>query len=447
MFTINNKTVNIIDTITLNGFKVYIVGGAVRDYLTGTVPHDIDLATNATPNELVQIFPSAKLVGESFGVTIIDNIEVATFRTDIHNGIGDRNCTVKFADTINEDLSRRDFTINAMAYDYLDGTLIDLYGGREDLQNGIIRFVGNPTDRINEDPNRMLRACRFAARIDGIIDNDSLEAIKNNSYLMLSHVAPERISIEIMKAMHISNASTFFNYMLLTGILEMVLPSLHECHIHSDHGSHHIEDIYAHCMLVGDSISCKYPIVKLAGYLHDIGKPKSHVDGTFHDHERYSEIIILTELKNLKFTNSDIDTISKLARVHMYSVYEDISPKALRKIVKKLVDNDIDYKDFLRLKLADRKGNIGKLPNTISDIKIRYRKLFSNDIIDTPFNVTSLNIDGHILMKELNMSPSKQIGIILNSLLEYVIDNGNTFNERDILLRKARDFFIDTHSK
>lgn len=443
MFTINKKIVKIIDTIIRHGFSVYIVGGAVRDYITGAVPNDVDLATNATPIELVQIFPTAKLVGESFGVTLIDEIEIATFRTDIHNGIGDKNCTVRFADTIEEDLSRRDFTINAMAYDCKTGSIIDIHGGIDDLRCGIIRFVGNPTDRINEDPNRMIRACRFAARIDGIIEKDSLEAIKNNSYLVKSHVATERIAIEIMKSMKIANASTFFNNLLLTDILQNVFPSLYNCHINGEHGNFHIEDIYTHCMIAGDSVSPRFPLVKLAAYLHDVGKPGSCIDGTFHDHERYSESIIISELNYLRFADDDINVVSNLARVHMYSVYEDIKPKALRRLVKKLADRNINYKDFLRLKFADRRGNIAKCQNTITDIKIKYRKLFSKDITEGAFNVKSLNIDGNIIMSEFNIPPSKMIGTILNLLLEYVIDNGNEFNNHETLLLKAREIFLE----
>jgi tRNA nucleotidyltransferase (CCA-adding enzyme) len=181
------------------GFEAVLVGGCVRDMVLGVEPHDFDVATNALPEQVQEVFPNSPFVGESFGVVLVRGVEVATFRTD-HNHDG-RHCDVSFADvSLEEDLARRDFTFNAMAMD-LRGNLFDPFDGQADLEAGVVRFVGSAVHRLREDFCRALRAVRFADRFGFELADDTLEAIRAAAPLVTEHVAPERIFVEFEKAL------------------------------------------------------------------------------------------------------------------------------------------------------------------------------------------------------------------------------------------------------
>ena len=264
----------IIDRLCGFGYRAYVVGGATRDMLAGFDPEDMDVATNATPEQIEILFEGheVKTVGKSFGVVIVDGNEVATFRQDRYAGLNEKACEVTFAESIEEDLSRRDLTINAMAFCDVSGDLIDPHNGREDLKKRTIRFVGNPKERIHEDPNRIIRACRSLARIDGRFATDTFEAMRECSRYVRDYVAPDRLRMEIMKSMKIERASRFFYALHDIGVLKYIFPAMEKCYNHA-HGPHHLEDVFDHLMICGDAVSIKYPVLKLAGYLHDVGKP------------------------------------------------------------------------------------------------------------------------------------------------------------------------------
>ena len=211
----NEKQLNesqIIQRLCGCGYHAYVVGGAARDILSGREPEDVDIVTNATPDEIEILFQeqSVKAVGKSFGVVLVDGYEVAKFRQDRYSGLSDKACEVSFVENIEDDLSRRDLTINAMALCDLSGDIIDPHNGRSDLKKRRIRFVGNPRERIFEDPNRIVRACRFLARIDGRFDPETFEDLREFGHYVRDHVAVERVRTEIMKAMKIRRASRFF---------------------------------------------------------------------------------------------------------------------------------------------------------------------------------------------------------------------------------------------
>lgn len=413
----------IINKLYNNGYEVYIVGGAVRDLFSNCIPKDYDLSTNADHNQIRELFPDDKTntVGNSFLVSIINGIEVSQYRKDIYYGYSDKNCNIIPADTIQEDLSRRDLTINAMAYNPVNEELIDTYNGISDLSNRIIRFVNNPENRIKEDPCRILRACRFAAKIDGTIEKNSLNAMIENKELF-QYIAKERIRLEILKCMEYKNASIFFNYLHIIGILENIFPELERC-IYFEHGKYHREDVYTHNMLCGDSISTKYPLLKLAGYLHDIGKPASFNGGTFYNHEKYGSEIVKENLKEIRFSNDEIEYISKMIQFHMRDIR---NKKSIRKLLL-----EVEFKDFLRLKIADKKSNLLSEDYSISEIK---------DLIDnfrslnkTKFSIKGLEVNGHDVMNILNILPGPKVGKILKSLFEIVLENPE-LNERDYLI-------------
>lgn len=407
-----------------NGYKVHIVGGAVRDILLGKEPSDYDLVTSATPHQIIPLFPNEKvdLVGQSFNVLIIRNIEVASYRIDQYTDAFELiNCNQ--AITLEEDLSRRDFTINALAM-CASGDIIDLFNGREDLEFKIIKFVGNPADRIKEDPCRILRAFRFMAKIEGVINYFSHKAIEDNINLV-NKIAKERIRLEILKVMECKKPSLFFDSLEFYYILKNIFPSLQDCY-GLDGGEYHNETIYEHNMLVGDSIHPKLPLLRIAGYLHDVGKIRHEIiDGklTFHEHEKHSVDLIKPELENLKFSTDEIHYICSIISLHMRMI-RGASPKAIRRLLADLVKVNISYEDLIRLRIADRKGNKLKVPHSISEIKEMinaFRNEFKREQ-KVAFDLKSLEINGKDIMDILDIKPSRMVGDILDCLFEMVFE-------------------------
>jgi tRNA nucleotidyltransferase/poly(A) polymerase len=387
------------------------VGGVVRDILAGLPSKDTDVVTSATPEQIQEIFKThdVKTVGKSFGVVLVDGIEVATFRHDRYGGLNSRQCLVSFVSSIEEDLARRDFTINSMAFCEFTGDLIDLFGGKGDLENKIIRFVGNPKDRIYEDPNRIVRACRFLAKIDGQFDCETYEALCAHAHYVKDHVAGERIRLEILKALELPRPSLFFRALFEIGVLDYIFPSMIPCVGHH-HGKHHREEIFTHLMIVGDHISPKFPLLRLAGYLHDVGKPISYTeDGKFLGHEIAGAEIITRELQVLRFSNEEIAKISNLVKVHMNS-YLGCSQKALRRLLRRFFEENVTFHEFLRLRITDCIGNLYKPNLEIGEIKTILYKYKEAIKEKSPTGIQMLAINGHEIMGVLGIPPGPKLG-------------------------------------
>jgi len=410
-----------------NNCDTYIVGGGIRDMLLGNNPDDYDVVTEATPDKVLELFKDCKVkqVGKSFGVILVEGYEVATFR---HDRYKDSKCIVSFADTIHEDLNRRDLTVNAMAFCELTGELIDDHGGREDLEKRIIKFVGDPYERIAEDPCRILRACRFLAKIDGTFDLDTFQALNRSVvwYGRLKGVASERIRLEILKAMKIEKASKFFEALHSIGALELILPSLATCWDH-EHGAHHKEDVFEHCMYAGDAITTDDPILKLTGYLHDVGKPSAFKDGKFILHEVLGRDLIQNELKKLTFSSDEINRICGLVRLHMNSI-QKMRPKAIRKLLRKFDEKGVVIDDFIVLRKADRKANIAREDFTEEEWLTMEAQLRQELVEEKPFNIHSLAFKGGDIIKEFNLKPGPEIGKLQEKMLDYVIEYGQEYN-------------------
>lgn len=426
----------IIHRLCDNGFKTYIVGGAVRDILDGRQSADEDIVTSATPEQLQALFPDhqLKMVGKSFGVTLIDGVEVATFRTDKYSGLDAKKCLVEFVDSLEKDLARRDLTINAMAFCEKTGDVIDPFNGQSDLKRGVIRFVGNPEDRIYEDPNRIIRACRFLAKIQGSFDCATFEALSTHATLVRDNIAKERIRIEILKALELPKPSLFFMALFDIGALQYIFPSMVPCAAHI-HGKHHREDIFTHLMICGDHISPAKPLVRLAGYLHDVGKPKSMTkDGKFIGHEVEGAIIAANELLELRFSTKEIDTITDLIACHMLQIQES-GKKSIKKVLRKLDEAEVDFRDFLRLRVADRKANLAKSDLTFKDLRSVHQRIVKVLSEKPPFSVKQLAINGKDIIKLLKIKPGPEIGKIKAALFEYVNEEGADKNTREHLIQ------------
>jgi len=417
------------------GYDTYIVGGAVRDLLDGKNPSDIDIATSANQRQIEGLFKGHKLTmaGTYFKVIFVDGIEVATFRKDVYKGLSDKDVQVVEAKTIIEDLARRDLTINAMAFCQFTGEVIDPYKGQNDLKKRRIKFVGTARNRIYEDPNRIIRACRFLAVIDGIFDPETKESLKNMGYLVKDYVSPERIRVEILKAMKARYASIFFNALHEINVLQYIFPSLDCCYYFDVHGIHHRESIITHSLLAGDNISTKYPLVKLATYLHDVGKPPAckynpkTKDVKFTAHEIEGELLLRKELKHLTFSKNEIDYISTLIRLHMRTFS---SEKSIRRVVNKL--GNIDFRDLYRLKLADSKANIIKGAFPYAAVKADFARIEKALNTKTSNRFDQLAINGKIIMELTGLKPGPKIGQIKDILMDMILEYPEYNNKNNL---------------
>jgi tRNA nucleotidyltransferase (CCA-adding enzyme) len=428
IYIINRKFTSIqyiFNRLQEHGFKCYVAGGAVRDVLMQRKPNDFDILTNASIEQINSVFSGQKVkkVGKTFPVCIVNGIEISSGRTKFDKATFPKS-----------DLAKRDFTINAMAYDPIKNKIIDPFDGIKDIERRTIRFVNNPEKRIKEDPVRMVRACRFAAMMEGKISQDSLEAIIAYRNLLNLAVAKERIGHEIIKAMVFEKPSLFFKALKNTRLLSKIFSSLDRCY-DLDGGPHHGETVFEHCMLVGDAIAPKFSILRLAGFLHDAGKfdTAKIKEGklTFPGHEKYTNTVV-NDLTKLKFSTRDITYIQSLIKSHMRPLTHESTPKAVRRLLAMLDGYGLDYKDFMRMRIADKRGNLSKNPYTLYEIKIRLQKIFTEFSHQTTLRTNQLKLTGSDIIKVLALSPGPKIGRIKQILLEKVLDDPSLNNYDDL---------------
>jgi len=409
----------IIGTLNQGGYKTYIAGGAVRDMLLNQIPGDVDLLTAAPVREVAALFAHMKTrkVGKSFPICLINGVEVASCRA----GGAKDNFPV-------DDLGMRDFTINSMAWDPVSDTLVDPFGGQADLINKIIRFTRDPGERILEDPLRMVRACRFVARLDGKLATASLQAILTHAPLIDpagGQVPGERIYMELIKAMELTNPSRFFITLHETGLLAKILPCLDRC-FDLDGGPHHGETVFEHSLMVGDALPASRPILRLAGFLHDAGKFDAALieEGklTFVGHETHIEAI-QRDLERLRFSSSHQKYIISLVQTHMRPLTDETTPRAVRRLLAMLDRHELSFRDFLRMRIADKRGNLAKSPYTLSQIRIRYKKIMDELSGQAAFNINDLAISGTQIIQLLGMKPGPEVGRIKEMLLERVLED------------------------
>jgi tRNA nucleotidyltransferase/poly(A) polymerase len=428
----------IIKRICECGWNAYLVGGAVRDEFLGIKANDYDLVTNALPEELEKIFPDrrVKTFGASFLVTSIDDIEVSTYRSDKNNGAGRYNCQTTACCTLDEDLARRDFTFNSLAVCPYTGEVIDPFNGRKDLEKRVVKFVGDPNQRIYEDYVRMIRAARFVCLIEGKLDSETFNAIRHNRH-HIKEISPERVRMELLKAMKYRRPSIFFDVLHETGILQIILPEFDNAYGH-DGGRFHNETIDEHLKIAGDSLSSKDPILRLVGYLHDIGKPVAYnliKDGAFIDHDKIGADMIKSIFNRYKFSTKDTERAKNLVLFHMRSFDSFITEKAIRKFIKKLNDYNVSFKDWFRLKIADNKANLAKANYSSEKIRLFALKVHNSKKLTKSggFGITDLAINGNDVMQILNIPPGKEVGDTLKKLLDIVLDDPSLNNKETLV--------------
>lgn len=467
---------DIYKTFQSHGFSIYFVGGCVRNLLMGRTVKDWDIATNATPEEILKLFPNG-FYDNTFGTvgipishsgvatTTIEShaqtadaiatlqhdkkqvVEVTTFRTE--HGYSDkrRPDKVEWGKTIEEDLSRRDFTMNAIALrltSFAQGKpseheFIDPFNGQQDIENKIIRAVGNPQERFKEDALRLLRAVRFATELSFTIEENTWKELVNDASL-IQHVSGERIRIELLRIL--ASDYPYDGIMLLRNaeLLNHILPELVEGFgvEQARPGRHHTSDVFTHNVLSLKFCPSKDPIVRFATLIHDIGKPRvaatdEHGLVIFHNHEIVGAKIAREICDRLKFSKKERDKIVTLIRWHMFTVDEKITDAAVRRFIRRIgVEN---VKDMMDLRVGDR---LGGGTQTAESWRLKlFKKRIEDQLQPAPFGINDLAIDGHDIMKELNMKPGPKIGEILQKLFEEV-DEDLSKNTKTYLLERIK---------
>ena len=280
----------------------------------------------------------------------------------------------------------------------------------------------------------MIRACRFVAKINGELSFSSLNAIVMHRSVVVKAVAMERIRTEIMKAMVYEKPSLFFKALQKTGLLKIILPSLDRC-VGLNGGPYHGETVFDHLMLVGDALSPKNPLLRLAGYLHDVGKfdamrvkNKSIV---FQGHEQHYHAMA-EDLATLRFSKKEIDYLVSMTQIHMRPLTHKTTPKAARRVLAMLELHQISFRDFLRLRIADKKGNLKKHPYTLSDIRIRLGKLLTELARSRNFTMDDLELSGNDIMEILKIEPGSDVGLVKSFLFETVLDNPDLNTRKEL---------------
>jgi putative nucleotidyltransferase with HDIG domain len=436
------------ETLEKNGFEAYFVGGSVRDLILKRKIKDWDMTTNATPEQILKVFPNGFYDNEfgTVGIPLkIDNedhiVEITTFRTEKDYKDNRHPETVTWGKTLEEDLSRRDFTINAIALKIGEKNvfeLIDPHNGEKDLNKKILKAVGDPNIRFKEDALRLLRAIRIATELGFKIENKTWEKIIEDTPL-IKNISAERIRAELLRIL--ASENPYEGIMLLkdSGLLKFILPELLDGVEFSQvrPGRHHTTDVFTHNLMALKLCPSKDPIVRFAALLHDVGKPKSadkDKEGLviFHNHEVVGAKISGEICDRLKFSKIEKARIVNLIRWHMFGVNENQTDSAIRRFIRKIgVEN---VQDMMDIRIADRLGS-GR-PKDSWRLKL-FREKVEEQLKPAKFSVNDLAIDGNDIMKMLQIKPGPKVGEILQKLFEEV-DEDLSKNNKEFLLNRIK---------
>lgn len=431
------------------GHRSWIVGGCVRDELlraqagTSQAPRgDWDVATSARPEQVMKLFRRVIPTGVQHGtVTVLlreGQYEVTTLRGEAGYTDGRRPDAVYFVDDIRDDLARRDFTINAIAYDVLEDKLIDPFGGASDLARRVLRAVGNPAERFAEDGLRVLRGARFVATLEVELEAETARAIQPSldSY---RKVSAERIRDEWLKTMKAARPSRAFEVMKDHGLLAITAPEMLES-VGCAQNRYHAFDVWGHALSCLDQAPAA-PVLRVAALLHDVGKPRSRAfsdktnDYTFYEHERIGAEMVEPMLSRLRFSNEERQHIVALVRHHLICYDESWSDAAVRRWLRRVTPELLP--DLYRLNEADVLGKgrdvSGDLAN-LTALKAHVERVLA---AGAALSTRDLAVDGRILMTELSLKPGPELGRILRALLDEVVEDPSR-NQRETLLERAR---------
>ncbi len=448
-FKLPKEVLNILDKFKKADYQIYIVGGAIRDLLMKKEVKDWDFTTDAKPEEILKIFPEG-VYGNRFGTVIIPEkninydkdrdqslFEITTMRKEGNYRDYRHPTNVGWTDKIEEDLTRRDFTINAIALEAPTLKIVDLFNGQKDIKNKLIKAVGNPNLRFEEDALRLMRAIRFSTQLGFDIEEKTFAAIKQNANL-IKEIAWERIRDELFKILATENSYDGILKLREAGILQIILPELEKCFGIIQEGPKHdrIYDIGEHCLLTLKHCPSADPLVRFAALLHDIGKPDTiktrEENVTFYNHEVVGGRLVLDIAERFNLSKKQIDKIYQLVRWHMFSVSENQTDSAIRRFIKNIGIENID--DMINLRIGDRLG--GGTKTAVSWRMAKFRERI-NQVLQKPFALSDLKVNGSDVMNILNLKPGPKVGEILQKLFTEVLED-SAKNKREYLLEKIK---------
>lgn len=422
------------------GYQIYIVGGAVRDLLMNRPVKDWDFTTDAKPQDILKLFPEGFYDNKfgTVGIPVDGQIfEITTMRKEGKYTDFRHPEYVGWTNKIAEDLARRDFTINALALSF-DGNLVDPFHGQDDIKQKLVRAVGDPAKRFQEDALRLMRAIRIATELEFEIEPETFKAIRENAHL-IGEIAWERIREELLKLLAGMNPYIGTVKLREAGILHLILPELERCFGIVQEGPKHDRtyDIGEHSLLSLKHTPSNDPLVRFAALLHDVGKPdtaKKASDGnvTFYNHDIVGSSIVRKIAKRFNLSKKQSDKLYRLVRWHLFTVDDRQTDSSIRRFIKNVGIENID--DMFALRVGDRLG--GGTKNAISWRMEKYRERIK-EVLKKPFSISDLKINGNDVMKELNLKPGPKIGEILQKLFEEVLEDSSK-NNREYLLNRIK---------
>ncbi len=434
--TIPQEIQLIMRTFREHDYEAYAVGGCVRDLILGEVegrpiiPQDWDITTNATPDKIQELFPES-FYENAFGTVtvktgsddpVLGEVQVTPYRVEARYTDKRHPSEIRFAENLEDDLSRRDFTMNAIALD-LDGRMRDPFDGKSDIEQKIVRAVGNPEERFNEDALRILRAMRFATTLGFSIEPATLKALTDSQH-WLKMIAKERIRDEFVKIIESPAADKGVLLLQETGVLEYIIPELLEG-VGVEQNLHHIYTVWEHNVRALKYTAGKnYPLpVRLAALLHDVAKPKTKRGAgrecTFYGHEVVGARMTARIMERLKFSTELTEKVVKLVRYHLfyYNVGE-VTESSVRRLLANVGPENVE--DLLKVREADRIGS--GTPKAVP-YKLRHLKYVIDKVSHDPISVKMLALRGDEVIRELGIAPGPKVGLLLHSLLAEVLDD------------------------
>lgn len=454
-FRIPDEISETVKKLSLAGFETYLVGGCVRDLLLGKKPVDWDITTNAEPEEIIKTFPKTFYANDFGTVSVVTGSEDESLRVvqitpyRIEGGYTDkrRPDSVKWSKKLDDDLARRDFTVNAFALSLVEEKgnewateIVDLFGGLKDLKGGIIRAVGNPDERFGEDALRIMRAVRLSAELGFSIEEDTFAAVEKNAK-SLRDISAERIRDEFIRIVMSPHPMAAFETLKVSGVLAVIMPELLEG-AGMEQNAAHSYDVFEHTMRTLEHAAKKeFPLdVRLTALFHDIGKPRTRRWGektkqwTFYGHDVVGSRVAKTIMERMKFPTKTIETVTKLVRWHMFfSDTEEITLSAVRRMVANVGRDHIW--DLMDVRICDRIGT--GVPKE-SPYRLRKYRSMVEEAMRDPISVSMLKIDGKKIMEVGNIAPGPNIGLVLNALLDEVLEDPNK-NTAEYLEKRASE--------
>jgi poly(A) polymerase/tRNA nucleotidyltransferase (CCA-adding enzyme) len=425
-------------TLEMAGYKVFLVGGCVRDILSGRKPKDWDFTTNAKPDQIQGLFTktvyentygTVAVINEETSDSTLRNVEITPFRTESEYTDKRHPDSVKFSDKIENDLSRRDFTVNAIAASITNSgaikDVVDLYGGFQDIKDKVIRTVGKPEDRFHEDALRMMRAVRLSVQLGFTIVPETLNAIRQYSNT-IKDIANERVRDEFEKIIMSDQPMKGLVLLHETGILAQILPEL-EASVGVTQNKAHIYDVWEHLIRSLQHAADKNLglEIRLSALFHDIAKPKTKAfsretnQTTFYNHELVGSRETRKILERLRFSRATIEKVTSLVRWHMFfSDTEQVTMSAVRRMIVNVGRENIW--DLLEVRTCDRIGMGRPVENPV---RLRKYRVMIEQALTQPVSVSMLKIDGQRIMTIANITPGPKIGAVLHALLQEVLED------------------------